>query len=419
MVTATIPTGEVLEIGTTGDDVFTITDSIENTGGTDITINGNGGDDELILDNSGDSFAIQGASGGVSVNSTTGFLEIAGTNANTVLEDINTVTFDDGVTIEAGVAQNGVLTPTDVALSSGAGTAALATSGAQVINDYTWDGATSTVTAFAVASIVSVDGIDTVTAGTNFGDSANQGLFTVSGTNLTFTADTAAIAAQGNVDDTATFTFEVVVADSAGDTRTVDVSYTTTIGYTGGADTFQGGDDPDNENGLAGDDVIRGGDGNDTLEGGAGEDSVFGEDGDDTITNTGGDSDFIRGGNGADTITGGADGDNLGGGNGNDTITGGAGDDTIFGSGGADVIQGGGGKDVLNGGGGDDFIIAGSATISNGMAGPFIDATNGSPSATPPAVPVLTLLTVVTVMRSSLPALTVTRLMVVPALIPL
>ena len=132
--------------------------------------------------------------------------------------------------------------------------------------------------------------------------------------------------------------------------------------------------------GLAGNDVLTGGDqldilyggaGQDQLSGGAGRDLLFGDNG--LLTDTDTDSDLIAGG---------ADGDIIQGGTGNDTlfadserdfesalnetqdassskdfINGGAGDDTITGSGGNDLLSGAKGNDLISGGAGNDFIF--------------------------------------------------------------
>ena len=73
------------------------------------------------------------------------------------------------------------------------------------------------------------------------------------------------------------------------------------------------------DGGLAGNDMLIGGEGNDILIGRDGNDTLFGGSGDDTI----------RGGSGSDILYGGADNDHLGGGAGDDEMYGGTGDDTF------------------------------------------------------------------------------------------
>mgnify|MGYP003632344203 CR=1 FL=1 len=83
--------------------------------------------------------------------------------------------------------------------------------------------------------------------------------------------------------------------------------------------------------GLAGDDVIHGGNQDDCLVGGDGIDILFGE-------------------NGMDI-----------GGNGGDALDGGNGEDLLYGDGGDDVLIGGNAKDVLSGGDGEDVCTGGNA----------------------------------------------------------
>jgi len=77
-----------------------------------------------------------------------------------------------------------------------------------------------------------------------------------------------------------------------------------------------------------------------------GNDSIDGGDGDDTILAGGGD-DTVDGGTGNDSIDGGAGNDLIDGGAGSDSLLGGAGDDTILSSGNNDSISGGDGADVI------------------------------------------------------------------------
>ncbi|MBL96165.1 MAG: hypothetical protein CMF70_12780, partial [Magnetovibrio sp.] len=102
--------------------------------------------------------------------------------------------------------------------------------------------------------------------------------------------------------------------------------------------------------GVAGNDILTGGDGADTIDGALGDDTIDGGAGDDTIYGQEG-ADDISGGTGDDMIDGGLD---------NDMITAGAGDDTVYGSSGDDTIMGGAGDDTIDGGLGADLIDGGA-----------------------------------------------------------
>lgn len=368
-------TGTVVVAGTTGDDAITLL--VDAIGAN--SIDGNGGADTLVLNNAADTFVAQ-AGAGLAYDEATDTWTVS---TASLTEGFTSVTLADGVTVEAGVASEGIIQPT--AVNSGAA-ATLTT-----INSYDWDGAASSVNAFTAASIVSVDGQDIATVGANFVNA--DGAFTVNSgaQTVTFTANTAAIAAQGNVGDDASFSYEVVVANAAGtETRTVTVTYEATIPFTTGDDTWNAsegskdidetattdegndtfnGDDQDNDiEAGEGNDTIIGGNGDDTLEGGDGVNVIRGGNGDDVITNGDDDGSILGGGAGADDITGGTGADMIFGGNGDDgNLDGGAGNDVINGGAGDDTLVGGAGDDTLKGGDGDDVI--GAASGSNELRG--------------------------------------------------
>jgi Ca2+-binding RTX toxin-like protein/endo-alpha-1,4-polygalactosaminidase (GH114 family) len=160
---------------------------------------------------------------------------------------------------------------------------------------------------------------------------------------------------------------------------------------TPGADTLNGGDGPNQFDGLGGNDVIDGGAGNDFIVGGAGEDQLYGGTGNDFIDG-GADADRMSGGAGDDKFVVDHPGDqiveNAGGGRdvayarssytlgtgvqveilsaiSQDATTamelvGNALDQEIYGNAGANFLQGGGGTDYLFGLGGDDtYFVAG------------------------------------------------------------
>uniref|UniRef100_UPI0025D927DA calcium-binding protein n=1 Tax=Phaeobacter sp. TaxID=1902409 RepID=UPI0025D927DA len=279
--------------------------------------------------------------------------------------------FSDEATLTAGISSKGVVSP-------GVGRTALADAGADTgfyhvdvaATDYNWDGAELTVSAFAIARIVSVDG--KLASGFGVGQDITDGVEKIfnnaegtfklkeftsgdqSGTfDLLFKPTDAAISARGNVGDTATFSFDVLVADSDGSTRMVTVTYEHQIEFTNGSDTYHGTDGADGHSDSTNEDAVNGQGGNDTIKGLNGEDTLNGGAGDD----------HIRGGNHDDNIHGGADDDNLGGGAGDDTINGEAGNDTVFGSVGKDTLKGGADDDMLNGGAGNDILIGDDGTF--------------------------------------------------------
>jgi Ca2+-binding RTX toxin-like protein len=149
-----------------------------------------------------------------------------------------------------------------------------------------------------------------------------------------------------------------------------DVVDLTSLRYSYGNVTIDGGDGNDVIWSSSGDDVLLGGRGNDTIRGGAGKDYVFG----------GSDQDDLDGGLGTDVLQGGSGNDRLTDLSGNGVLDGGAGDDTITDGWGRNLIAGGSGNDTIRLGGGADVIAfnrgdgrdlvqsgqGGSATLSLG-----------------------------------------------------
>ncbi|ATE99658.1 hemolysin-like protein (plasmid) [Phaeobacter gallaeciensis] len=392
MANINVPTGVNFEFGTTGDDAITLVDTLVDTAGE--TLNGNGGTDSITLNNAGDSLLnFLDANGVLTYDTTTPGsehwdLDDDSTSAASTVElngGINSVTFATGETLTVGTASAGTTALTSAIGGGGSGAANISTARA-----YEWSGtAVTTNTALNIGanptdySLVSVDGIAVGAA--NFSNADGQ--FNVNANVVTFTPNTAAIAAQGNVGDTASFTYDVVVEhNTTGEQSTVSVTYSQTIGYTTGNDTFTGTNAADTEDGLAGDDMISGGEGNDDLTGNAGNDTLLGENGNDSLKGDAG-VDVLRGGNGDDelSVTGTDDGNTLGGGAGSDVIVGSDGDDIIFGGNGDDSttgsagglgtgtagLNGGEGDDVINGGAGDDLLAGGTASESGGAGTGF------------------------------------------------
>ncbi|MES9843765.1 MAG: cadherin domain-containing protein, partial [Candidatus Sedimenticola sp. 6PFRAG5] len=159
----------------------------------------------------------------------------------------------------------------------------------------------------------------------------------------------------------------VKVTDSSGNTYSEsinihvdDVQEAMAATYTGGrkGDRFDGTDDDDVIDGIAGDDKLRGGEGDDVILGGGGEDKLYGDEGSDRLD--GGDrSDKMYGGEGDDTLIGGEGKDKMYGDEGHDTLIGGEGNDKMYGGEGHDRFVGGEGDDKMYGGEGDDRFVGG------------------------------------------------------------
>lgn len=171
-------------------------------------------------------------------------------------------------------------------------------------------------------------------------------------------------------------------------TGILDLTTTTVVAGTDGADTLTGfagkdwatgGAGDDIIYGYGGDDILLGNGGHDTIDGGDGVDVIYGGSGDDILVGGAG-ADILIGGEGSDTAsyegsaavvasldqpgtnTGHAAGDsyhgieNLSGSSANDTLTGDAGDN---------VLTGGGGADLLRGGAGDDTYVWNATSTAN------------------------------------------------------
>lgn len=411
MVDITVPTGDTLNFGTTGDDAATFEGPLT---GANL---GNGGMDVAILtDAAADSLT--------NFTATETLFDAANTDAEwftgsavfggTLDDSFTSVTTADGYTFEAGVAwANGV------SVYAGPTPAFDATDGsysAAVTTAYTYefDGADLNVTDLSTWTLIEFDGNPAGALATS-PSSDGAGTLTVdnTGANLEFTPNTSALAGDYNVGDTVNFTYDVVLQDPTGTmTETVSVTYVVPIDWTGVGDSAMGGsgDDsitdggnivwagPDGMYGTAdditfttitgldgGDDLLSGGDGDDSLFGGEGSDTVKGGNGGDMVVDNGTgatDSNFLGGGAGDDTISSnsqtgagdtlvGAGGDDtLWGYLGNDTLNSGGGDDTLWGDDGDDFLRGGDGNDSLSGGNDDDTLKAGDGDDSvNGGSG--------------------------------------------------
>ncbi|MBY6045930.1 calcium-binding protein [Phaeobacter italicus] len=370
MANISIAAASGLDAGTTSDDIVTLTDAVALT--ADETLVGNGGNDTLVLHETLEEYlAYTGtiAYAGATTSWTVGDADAS--NTLTLSEGFNKIQFADGTVIEAGVASSGIVT------NAANGTAQLdqAASG----YSYSWNGfafEAGSGDALDAASIVSVDGQAIATVGNSFTN--DEGAFEITNdVDLTFTPNATAVAAAGNPGETASFSYEVVIADGDGVETTITVTFESTINFSVFDDVWNATDDTadiDETTDLgmedAGNDTFNGDDQINTITAGEGNDSIFGGDNDDVLEGGAGD-DMIRGGNGDDTITVGTgagaetDSNNLGGGAGADDITGGDGADVIFGGQGDDGetiggLNGGAGDDTINGGAGNDYLDGGA-----------------------------------------------------------
>ncbi|GLO72875.1 hypothetical protein MACH17_43920 [Phaeobacter inhibens] len=380
MANIKLETGVTLVSGTEGDDTITVDRALNfgtdvgndgaYVGGTDDAaeaFDGNGGTDALVL--TSDDLATFAADDlGITFDADDGWV-IDG-NANgapnatefnvTATKSVNSITFADGVTLVAGTAATGV---TQLNGTFGSG------NGVDGVNAayYDWTGATMAAASTQLTdftTLVSINGVAAATAGTSY--EIDEGTFTISGTAVEFQPTDDAISAQGTVGETASFSFDIVVADADGNEQTITLNFSETIDFDAGDNTWDAANDSDGDvdetAGVAGgDDTFNGDDRANDIEAGAGNDTIKGENGDDVLEGGAG-VNVIRGGNGDDEITNGDDdGSILGGGAGDDDITGGDGDDIIFGgNGNDDNLDGGDGDDVINGGNGADTLIGGA-----------------------------------------------------------
>ncbi|WP_052465603.1 calcium-binding protein [Phaeobacter sp. S60] len=358
-----------LASGTEGNDVITVARALDIDPSDSLidSFDGNGGEDSLVLGANTLASFIEIASGvdGVDYDSTNDEWTLS--SDNTVTTDdviasngVNSITFSDGVTLVGGTAATGV---TQLNGTFGSG------NGVDGVNAayYDWTGATMAAASTLLTdftTLVSINGVAAATAGTSY--EIDEGTFTISGTAVEFQPTDDAISAQGSVGETATFSFDIVVADADGNEQTITLNFSETIDFDAGDNTWDAanstsGNVDENDTTDEGDDTFNGDDRGNDITAGAGNDTIKGENGDDVLEGGAG-VNVIRGGNGDDEITNGDDdGSTLGGGAGDDDITGGDGDDIIFGgNGNDDNLDGGDGDDVINGGNGADTLIGGA-----------------------------------------------------------
>jgi hypothetical protein len=148
--------------------------------------------------------------------------------------------------------------------------------------------------------------------------------------------------------------------------------------------------------GLAGNDVIKGGTGLDTIDGGDGNDLIYGHgaistgSGDDTVWSSdqgdtiygGSGNDLLIGGSGTNVIYGGSGRSTLIAGQGSNTLIAGTGDQVLYGANGNDTLVGGTGHDTLHGGAGHNLLIVNSThTIVHAMASDVVQRPKHAPPA--------------------------------------
>ncbi len=222
-------------------------------------------------------------------------------------------------------------------------------------------------------------GVDTLSNFENlFGSNFNDSLRGDGGPNRIWGADGADYI-DGLAGDDILFGGDSAGEESQGGTDEIHGSAgNDTILGNAGADRIFGGLGQDDISGNQGDDEIRGGSGNDMLRGNGGDDRVFGDGGDDVINGLSG-NDRLFGGAQNDRILGGAGNDIIDGGTGQDIIGGGAGRDEIDGAGGGDILNGNSGNDMLFGGAGNDILNGnqGSDTLSGGIGDDTLNGGNG------------------------------------------
>jgi Ca2+-binding RTX toxin-like protein len=291
-------------------------------------------------------FAIDAASGAVTVNGALDFETAASYNVTIRVTDAAGQTRDLSTTLS-------VLNATE-------GTAA-----GETIN-----GGNGADTIFGLAgndSINGNNGNDLIVGG--------AGADTLNGANGTDTLSYMTSASGVNVNLNGT----VSGGDAAGDT----ISNFENLTGSNSADTLTGNNSANVLSGLAGDDTISGGSGNDTIEGGAGSDLLDGGSNTDTLSYASS-SAGVTVNLATNTATGGhATGDtisnfeNLLGSNADDILTGSTAANTITGGGGNDTINGWSGNDSLSGGGGHDLFIYqrghGNDSINGGAGASWLD----------------------------------------------
>lgn len=150
-----------------------------------------------------------------------------------------------------------------------------------------------------------------------------------------------------------------------------------------GADELNGGAGNDTITAGAGNDVLRGLDGNDRLLAGTGDDDADGGVGDDTVEGSIG-NDTVRGGDGRDTLRGDNGNDTVNGGNDDDTLSGATGDDSLLGGAGNDTLGGSDGADQLRGEDGEDGLSGGNQndTLFGGAGADRLDGAGGDDTLT-------------------------------------
>jgi Ca2+-binding RTX toxin-like protein len=235
---------------------------------------------------------------------------------------------------------------------------------ALLANDGDVDGDPLTITAVggAVGGSVALNGSGQIVfTPTLAAAGAGSFTYTISDGSLTANASVA-VQITGSINN-------VITGTPGNDSLTGLANVANTIDGLAGNDVINGGNLNDILYGRAGNDTINGNAGNDTIDGGDGNDTINAGDGDDSVLGGAG-NDAISGGSGNDTLSAGDGNDTVDAGAGNDAATGGIGNDVLSGGAGNDLIDGGDGNDTLTGDDGNDTIIGGLGNDTiNGGAG--------------------------------------------------
>ena len=334
-------------------------------GANDITIGSAGGGGSINLNVTGDA-EFQAVRFGLNIAS------------NTVVRDVNEITFEDGAdhtltvedvdTISGGDGEQLVIV--------GAGDSGLGTSFFGGDGNDTFNGGTGDDT------IDGGDGQDFLTGGAGADDidggsgAADAAVYTDSAAGVTIDLSASVVIGEGGDAEGDILTgIERLFGSQQNDILTADDSGNFLFGQ-GGGDTLTGGNGIDAIFGDAGVDILDGGAGNDDLEGGDGADDLTGGLGSDTanynsLTAVTGVTVDLSLGIG---LGGEADGDTLAK---IENVRGSIHDDTLIGDDFANTLIGLQGVDIIKGGGGNDLLFGGDDADTFSYASPSDFGTSG------------------------------------------
>gem|GEM_PF-3578102 len=364
--------------GGTGNDILDGglgNDTLNGGAGNDI-LDGGLGNDTLNGGTGTDTVTYASATGGQTINLTTGTASgAAGTDTLVSIANVTGTSYNDTITGNTGVN----------VIDGGAGNDTI--DGGTGNDTMTGGAGTDTVT-FATATSAVTANLSTGASSGGGGSDTFSGFENVTGSNFndTLTGDANANVIDGGAgndtidgglgDDTLIGGAGTDTTTYATSTSAVTVSLNTNAASGGaGNDTLSGFENVtgsaynDTLTGDANANVIDGGAGNDTIDGGAGNDTLTGGAGTDTVSFASATSAVTAnlssgassGGGGTDTMSGF---ENLTGSTYNDTLTGDANANVIDGGAGNDTIDGGLGNDTLTGGSGVDTASYANSTAA-------------------------------------------------------